>query len=69
MTTTELVKQIKSLAKRDRKRVLEELLGGNGLDDVIEDLQDIVISAARRGEPTIPAKKLFSRIEKKRKLR
>lgn len=69
MTTTELVKQIKSLGKRGRKRVLQELLAGNGLDDIIEDLEDILISAARRKEPTIPADKVFRHIEKKRNLK
>ena len=69
MTTAELARKIRSLGKRERKRLLRELLDGNGLEEIADDLEDIIVSVARRREQTIPAKKVFSRIEKKRKLK
>ena len=69
MTTAELARKIRSLGKRERKRLLRELLDGNGLEEIADDLEDIIVSVARRREQTIPVKKVFSRIEKKRKLK
>ncbi len=69
MTTAELARKIRSLGKRERKRLLQELLDGNGLEEIADDLEDIIVSVARRRDPTIPAQKLFNRVEKKRKLK
>ncbi len=67
MTTIELVEKIKSLGKRERKKLFQELLTQKEFEEIVEDLEDIIISTARRNEPTIPAEKVFADLDKGRK--
>jgi len=69
MTTTELVEKVKSLDRRERKKFFAQLLGQKEFEEIAEDLEDIVVSVSRSGEPTIPARKFFASLERRRKRR
>lgn len=69
MTTAELVDKVKSLGRRERKKFFTELLAQKEFEEIAEDIEDIVVSVSRSGEPTIPARKFFANLRRRRKRR
>ncbi len=65
MTTTELVEKIKSLGTRERKKLFRELLIQEEFEEIVEDREDIIVSSARRSEPTIHTKKVSAHLDKR----